>query len=210
MAGATNWTPWLPLVGAVVGATVGLVGVAIGQWMTYWRERKFQRQKEARDTAHLVALVAGALERFSEGCEAVALDDGSCDSQGYRRTTRPIPLFEPDKLQVEWKALPPDLMFHILDLPYRAEAADRVIEGASEHAAMPPDFEEFFEQRQYQYAALSIDAAQLAARLRKHAGVPARPENPHWNSMEQMELLIESQERRWEQNSRNLPLPEIQ
>ena len=202
MTDETNWTAWLPLIGAVIGATVGLVGVAIGQWMTYWRERKLQRHKDAKDTAHLIALVAGALERFSEGCEAVAFDDGSHDEHGYLRSTKPEPLFEPDKLQVEWKALPPELMFHVLDLPYRAEAAERIIEGASEHAAMPPDFEEFFEQRQYQYAVLGADAARLAARLRSHAGMPARPENPHWNSIEQMDFVAKKYERQWEQRAK--------
>lgn len=201
MIATTTWSPWLPLIGVVIGASFGVLGVVVGASMTYWRERKFQALKDAKDAAHLVAHVAGALEHFSAGCEAVAFDDGSYGDTDYRSTQTTTPVFEPDKLQVEWRALPPDLMFQILDLPYRIQEAKRIIEGASEHAAMPPDFEEFFEQRQYQYAVLGADAGRLAARLRQYAGVPARAENPHWNSIEQMDSIRGAFEQAWERRA---------
>jgi hypothetical protein len=159
-------------------AIFGLVGVLLGAVLTVAREWWFQRTQDRKDAEFLAVQVLGQLERYVAGCANVVADDGlsqgQADEHGCRRIQVTPPKFEPELLKVEWKALPLDLMHEILDLPYRAEIANHSISAAFEYAASPPDFEEGFEERQLQYAALGLDAAQLAAKLRKHAGLPAR------------------------------------
>lgn len=161
-----------------VPAIFGLMGVILGAVLTYWREHLLQRKKEKKDAAYLAVVVSAALERFSAACARVVNDDGLCeghpDEDGCRSAQVKIPKFDPELLDVEWRSLPAELMYDVLDLPYLIELADGAIAEAAEHAD-PPDYEEFFEQRQYQYAGLGIDAAALVARLRKHAGYPPRP-----------------------------------
>lgn len=148
-----SWlVPWIPLISALVAVSGTLVGVYLGGRLAHGREREAQAHRESRereaqklkderDTAYLVGLVVGALEHFSEACEAVAFDDGHEDQDGYTRTRTDRPTFEREKFQVEWTVLPSELMFAVLDLPHRIREAERIIDGGSEHAT-PPDFPE--------------------------------------------------------------------
>ena len=194
-----------------VSAASGLVGVTLGAGLTHWREFLTRRTKERKDAAYLAVLVAGLLERFSAGCLRVVHDEGLSEGHGnehgYRIAQVSTPTFDPEALKVEWKSLPSDWMYAILDLPYRVEVANNVIDQSSEYAAMPPDFEEFFEQRQYQYATLGVDAVRLAARLRKHAGLPER-EAEEWDPVASMETEKSRIQTYWIEKAQR-PLPEL-
>src|SRR5438105_541965 len=52
----------------------------------------------------------------------------------------------------------PHSLYRLLSMPNEAEAADRKIGFAWQYAAGPPDFEEYFEERQDQYAKLGLAA----------------------------------------------------
>jgi hypothetical protein len=175
--------------------------VLLGAVLTVAREWWFQRRREKKDAEFLAVQVLGQLDRYVAGCANVVFDDGLSEGQrdenGYRRTQVSPPKFEPETLKVEWKALPLKLMYEILDLPYRAEVASHSVSAAFEYAATPPDFEEGFDERQFQYALLGLDAARLAAQLRVHAGLPTRS-GSNWDpvaNMEERKAKIE-QERR--------------
>src|SRR5512139_1806180 len=173
-----------------VSALSGLVGVALGSGLTQMREHWAQRKREKKDAAYLVVLVAGALDRFSAECVRVVGDDGlyrgQPDEHGYRAVQVEAPTFQAELFAVDWKSLPAPLMYAILDLPYRIEMACGRIRNAGEYEAMPPDFEEFYEQRKFEYATLGLEAAVLAAELRRHAGFPERPTG-HWDPLAYME-----------------------
>jgi len=72
-------------------------------------------------------------------------------------------------------------MYAILDLPYKAEVAGHIIESASENAE-PPDFDDYFEERQLQYAALGLEAAAISTSLRELAELPERS-IAHWDPL---------------------------
>ena len=74
-------------------------------------------------------------------------------------------------------------MYEILSFPNQIDAANHRIDGAFEYDAGPPDYEEGFEERQYQYAVLGLKAAYLADQLRTNYGVPMR-ECSDWNPIE--------------------------
>ncbi|MCD9026605.1 hypothetical protein LDO26_00045 [Luteimonas sp. BDR2-5] len=187
-----------------ISAAFGLLGVIVGAGLTYVREYLVQRKKQKQDVAYLAVVVSGALERFSAGCLRVVNDDGLYQGQPNREGSREIqartPEFRPELLNVEWKSLPTSLMYEILDLPYRIEVANGVISDAAEYAAMPPDYEEFYEQRQYQYADLGIAAARLAARLRAQAGFSERRRG-EWDPVAHMEAERAKIEKFWHERA---------
>ena len=159
-------------------AIFGLVGVALGAVLTVAKEWWFQRSRNRKDAEYLSIQVSCALEQYAAHCANVVADDGLCygqpDKDGYSRIQVSSPTFEPESLKVEWKSLPANLMYEVLDFPYKAEVAEKRVDSAFEYAATPPDFDEGFEERHFQYATLRIAASKLAAKLRQHIGLPAR------------------------------------
>jgi hypothetical protein len=63
-------------INAIISAAPGLAGVATGAFMGYLRDRRVEQIRDARDSSYLAILVVLHLDRFSNGCMAVALDDG--------------------------------------------------------------------------------------------------------------------------------------
>ncbi len=171
-------------------AIFGLVGVALGAVLTVAREWWFQSRKNRKDAEYLSVLVSCELERYVDGCAEVVgadgLSHGQRDKNGYCAIQVATPKFEPLALGVDWKSLPADLMYEILDFPYMAEVASLKVSVAFEYVATLPDFDEGFEERQFQYATLGIAASQLVTKLRNYAGFPARSIG-EWNPVQYME-----------------------
>jgi len=158
-------------------AIFGLVGVVLGALLTVAKEWWFQKSRNQKDVEYLSIQVSCALERYVAHCAKVVSDDGLCYGQpnkdGYSSIQVLPPTFEPESLKVEWKSLPANLMYEVLDFPYKAEIASQSVENAFENDH-PPDFDVGFEERHFQYATLGIVASKLAAELRQHVGLPAR------------------------------------
>lgn len=171
-------------------AIFGLVGVALGALLTVAKEWWLQSRKNRKDAEYLSIQVSGKLEWYMARCVEVVGDDGlyqgQPDRDGYHTIQVEPPKFEPMSFNVEWKSLPANLMYEILDFPYKAEVASQRASAAFEYAATPPDYEEGFEERQYQYAILGIAASQLATKLRNYVGLPARSVG-EWDPVRYME-----------------------
>ena len=171
-------------------AIFGLVGVALGALLTVAREWWFQSRKTRKDAEYLSIQVSCELERYMAKCAEVVGDDGLCEGQpdedGFHSIQVQAPKFDPMPLNVEWKSLPVNLMYEILDFPYKAEIANQAIWATFEYEAGPPDYWEGFEERHLQYATLGLAASQLATKLRKHVALPARSVGD-WNPVRYME-----------------------
>lgn len=171
-------------------AVFGLIGVVLGALLTVAKDWWFQRRENRKDAEYLAIQVSCALEQYVGRCAEVVGDDGLSyglpDENGYRRIQVATPSFNPELLNVEWKSLPANLMYEVLDFPYKAEVASQSVAGAFDYEAAPPDFEEGFEERQLQFAILGIAASELAAKLREHVGLPAKCVGD-WNPVRYME-----------------------
>lgn len=158
-------------------AIFGLVGVVIGALLTVAKEWWFQSRKNRKDAEYLSIQVSCELERYLACCAEVVADNGLCygqpDENGYCTPQVELPKFDPKSFNVEWKSLPANLMYEILDFPYTAEVANQRVSDAFEHAT-PPDFCGGFEEQQFQYATLGIAASKLATKLRDYVGLSAR------------------------------------
>lgn len=174
-------------------AIFGLIGVVIGGLLTVAKEWWFQNRKSRKDAEYLSIQVSGELERYVASCADVVGDDGLCegrpDENGYRTSQVKPPEFDLKSFNVEWKSLPTNLMYEVLDFPYKAELASQSISAVFEFVSTPPDFWEGLEERQFQYATLGIAASQLATKLRSHVGLPARRVGD-WNPVRYMEEQI--------------------
>ena len=167
----------------MVTAIFGLLGVALGAILTVFKEWWFQRRKDQKDAEYLCIQVSCALERYVAHCADIVEDDGlyrgQADENGYSSPQISTPTFDPTLFKGEWRALPAELMYEILDFPYELEVANRTVESAFDNA-VPPDFDFGFDERQIQFANLGLAASILAEKLRNHVGLPSRPESK-WN-----------------------------
>jgi len=157
-------------------ATYGLIGVALGFILTVVKDWLIQHYRKQKDIEYLCIHTTCMLDRFVAGCSDVVGDDGLSygqpDKDGYSRIKVSTPAFEPEKLEVEWKSLPANIMYEILNFPLKIEAANSVIDSTFEHVASPLDYSEGFEERQYQYAVLGSKADALALKLRSFSKLP--------------------------------------
>lgn len=178
-------------------STAGLAGVWFGASLAGRREEKRERQRIEKEFSYLAILAIAHLDRLANDCVDVALDDGTSEGRpagpdgDYHMATTSTPEFEPLSLEVEWKVLPADLMYGILNLPYQIEQLGNRVSGIWEHDA-PPDYTQTFWFRRSGFARLGLEASDLAAQLRKHAGLPAEPAaEGEWNRDECMREQIE-------------------
>ncbi|MBI5926338.1 MAG: hypothetical protein HY836_12135 [Aquabacterium sp.] len=168
---------WASIAPSVVSAISGLLGVRLGGELTERREAAKEASLAKREASYLAILVVAHLDRYATGCLHVAYDDGTSegspaggDGQFHQTTVTP-PTFDPLSLQVDWKVLPVDLMYSVLNLPYKAEQLANHLASAYEYDDYP-DFTDFFWARQHGYAVLGLEVSALARKLRLHAGLP--------------------------------------
>ncbi|MGC5887036.1 hypothetical protein [Ralstonia pseudosolanacearum] len=168
----------MPETGAWISAIFGLLGVVVGAILTIAKDWLFLHKKNSKDREYLAIQVSCLLDQYVTGCSDVVGDDGLCQGQtnrmGCHEAQVAVPHFEPNLLAVEWKSLPADLMSEVLSLPFKAKQVAEWLAGVSQYSE-PPEYEEWFEERQYQYAQLGIEAASLAERLRDHVKVRFQP-----------------------------------
>jgi hypothetical protein len=180
---AVDWS-FLP---SLISAGSGLSGVWLGGWLTNRRDATKERDRNKKESSYLAILVLAHLDRFVNGCVQVALDDGTSEGRPagrdevYHEVTAQAPTFDPLALNVDWKVLPADLMYGILNLPYKAEQLVNHLAGVGEFDD-PPEYTEFFWARQHGYSLLGLEVSAIARHLREYANLPnEKPIEGEWN-----------------------------
>ena len=138
-------------------STLGTLGV------TYFSNHASRTDKEDERRKHgqyLAARVVCALDPLVEKCLNVTADNG-----------------EPD--DVDWKNIPHDLMYRILSIQNQIDYSERVISSVFE-IDLPPNYNQGFRERQFQYAKIGTLALDIATDLRKTFGLPF-PDYDTWN-----------------------------
>ena len=187
-------------VNSIISAVSGLAGVGAGAFLSYLKDRRVEKIKDARDSSYLAVLVVSHLDRFANGCVYVAFDDGTAygrpaGENGVHKATVKPPKFSPWDLQVEWKVLPRDLMYDILQIPHRQEHLENALDGRFEFDD-PPDYADYFWSRRREYAELVLHVSRVAKQLRKFAEMPIQAGNPgDWNCEVAMREVIDNVDR---------------
>lgn len=122
---------------------------------------------------YLATKVVNTLEIFVEGCAKVVQDDGTFMGQagldGYHSPQAALPEFLPLSLDVDWQSINANLMNKILRFPNKIHFANSKIDNVGEHSS-PPEYFEFYKERQYQHSLLGIEAIKIIFELNQEAG----------------------------------------
>ena len=177
---------WLPVISTLAGGVLA-GGVAILVTKLNHRyarereenaaeERKRHEQKitEAKNEKELLFIATELvfhLERFAELCVNLATDAGYEDSSGITRFSVVAEDLSLSQISGDWRVLPRQLMYRIRELPVLQNSADRAIGSAAEHDD-PPDYDDTFYERRYQYTWLGLKTIILARRVRKLVDLP--------------------------------------
>ncbi|MER8883002.1 hypothetical protein [Mesorhizobium sp. M0816] len=171
----TDWQLVL-LTAFVTTLGTGLV-TYVGHRLTVSKDTKDEHDRDAR---YLAIRVVCILDRFIAGCSEVVADSGESDAEGYRHTTAKYPDLQfPD--DVDWRSIAPKLMYRILALPNDLDSAHKSIQYMADVVATPPDYEEIFEERNYQFGKLGLAALALADEIRETFEIPLHNYGPGWH-----------------------------
>jgi hypothetical protein len=179
---------------AIGGVIVGAVAAGIKDLFFLWTKNKKERDYSA------IRLVA-ALDGFYFGCIDISYDVAfwteASSTKDLGQFT--LPVFMVDDLGVNWKSLPNDIAYEVLNFSNKIYASNYTIDCAFEHLHDPPDFPEAFETRQYEYAKLGLFAHELASRIRGMAGLPERDNSEEFHPTHELQITIERIEKRREE-----------
>lgn len=166
----------------VAGGIVLTAGVTtLGTWWVTRYTLKTEAEATAagrkeeieRHATFLAVRVASILDPFVMSCIDVVNDKGAYDARGERTTTTSDPALALPQ-DVDWKSIDPHHMDLVLTLPNEIMNAEKSIAFLADHIATPPDYEEIYNERQYQWARIGLLALNLAAELRERYGLSKR------------------------------------
>jgi hypothetical protein len=186
-------------------AIFGLIGVVVGALLTTAKDWWFEYRRRRKNLEYLSIRVVSIFDHFVAVCIEACRDDGlahgSRDEQGCKVPQVDTPKLELSAIDVDWKSLPSNLMYEILNFPTLVDNANSYISSIVEFVAGPPDYDEFFEGRVEEYSELGLRAMEISTTLRKLCNLPDPIENEEgWSRKELLNKYkseaIESIERR--------------
>ncbi|EJL74368.1 hypothetical protein [Chryseobacterium populi] len=179
-------------------AIFGLIGVLLGSGIS-WFQSYWSNQKEINKSAKYLAIrIVCILDQYLDHCTDVVKDDGL--SYGQRTpdgclqaqvATPPPPVYPDD---VDWKSIDHELMFRLLSFPSEIEDGNRMIKATWEIAG-PPDYEEWFNERKYQYSIFGLTAYRLSNDLAEKYGIKKKVYN-NWNPVTELKNELEKAARK--------------
>ena len=154
-----------------------LLGAWGGAFWTDRRERRREEEKRRRESSYLSILVLAHLNQIVETCYDISYDDGTIEGQpvdedGWHRPTVQSPKITWTDLDVDWRVLPSDLMYDILNIPDKIRSIDGAVNLKSNLDGDPPKFFAVFLLRQREYVSFGLHVSDVARRLCQHADIP--------------------------------------
>lgn len=182
-----GFSAWMPVISTLAGGILaGGVALLVSRVNhRYAREREaaaaaerlrheqqLTEDKRQKELLYISTELVFRLERFAQGCADVVKDEGLEDDEGYTRTTVSAEEFSTDDIDGDWRVLPARIMYRIREMTVLIPEANRYISVIYEFDD-PPDWQNTFKERRYQYSRLGMRAVLLAKRLRKLNGMPS-------------------------------------
>ncbi|ALV07311.1 hypothetical protein [Roseateles depolymerans] len=163
-------------ISAIITGLTGIAGVILGNSFVAIKEALTGHFKKKKDAGYLAIVTVSHLEKLALGCYAVGCDDGTelgepAGGNGFYAATVDYPSFSPLALDVEWKAIPQELMYEIFRLPDEIEQV-RTKLGIIYENDSRPDFPEYFKTRREEFIRIGLEIADLIDRLRSVANLP--------------------------------------
>lgn len=154
---------------------IGLTALVttVGTWFVTRYQLRHEAEAQAtarkeeldRHGTYLAVRVASVLDPFVMAAVEVVNDKGIYDQHGELNPDSVEPTLDLPQ-DVNWKSIDPHLMDRILTLPNEIASAKRTVSFVGEMISGPPDYDEWFDERRFQWAKLGLMALDLARDLR--------------------------------------------
>jgi hypothetical protein len=166
---------------ALGGIAMTALVTTVGTWFVtrYQLRQKAETQATARKEeldrhgTYLAVRVATVLDPFVMACVEVVNDRGYRDQEGILEPEHSPPGLNLPQ-DVDWQSIDPHLMDRILSMPNDIASAEKTISFVGEITSGPPDYDEWFDERRYQWAGIGLKALDLARDLRERYKLPQR------------------------------------
>lgn len=162
---------WPQIITAVSTISAALGGVCLTHSFTRKREEKAATTKREAELYFISTELVFILERFAQRCVLSACERGEYDEEGWIKIEDFLPEIDYASVAGDWRALPPQLMYRLSELPViRQEAASSVNSAFNEET--PYDGSEGLYELNCQSARLGLKAIRLSRSLRIRCGMP--------------------------------------
>ncbi|MDP9573877.1 UNVERIFIED_ORG: hypothetical protein J2W66_004380 [Agrobacterium larrymoorei] len=163
-------------------------------WLREWLTAKWNRQTQAEVLAFGLAT---ELDRLISACSDVVGDPRMEDPQtGLTEATTDTPtMILGDNLP--WSSFPKSLHYRIRALPNKIDAAIKSCAAEGEWGDGPPDYADYFREREFRFAWIGLEATSLRIELSNKYGVEYL-DRGSWEPEEQFKGKIAEIERRKE------------
>lgn len=149
----------------------------VGHRLTVSKDTREERDRHAQ---YLAIRVVCILDSFVARCSAVVADGAEYDAKGCLSTTAEYPTLQfPD--DVDWRSIIPNLMYRLLALPNDLGSAHKSIHYMGNEVSSLPDYEEFFEERKYQFGKLGLATLALCDEIRDTFKIPPHVYGIGWH-----------------------------
>ncbi|MDX8499145.1 hypothetical protein RFM99_12045 [Mesorhizobium sp. VK4C] len=183
----TDWQ--LVLLTAFVTTLGTCIVTYIGHRLTVARDSQQERDRHA---TYVATRVVCMLDLFVLRCVDVINDAGEyVDDELTPQVDAPDLEFPAD---LDWKTMDAALMYRTLSLPNEIAAADSTIAAYAEHSG-PPNWDEVWDERRFQYGRVGLYALDLAADLRRRYGLD-QPDYSRWNPRETLDAAYIAEDAR--------------
>lgn len=198
---------WGNVVTGLITAGAAIGAVFLTHLFTVWRENQAAEKKLKQARQFIAIELVFRLEDFADSCSDVAADTGrdededkDPDSEYLQHTYKPTVTFPElsfTEVSGDWQVLDVRLMYRTRELTVLQQEANRVISFVG-NTDLDGKREEYFRERQYQYARLGLKAIVQVRRLRKMAGFPdTRLDNDsEWSVQRTLKDVWKSERRR--------------
>ena len=153
-------------------AIFGLIGVVVGSLLSTANDWWFENRSRQKNLEYLSIRIVSIFDHFINSCLDVCRDDGLLNNDGYRVPQVDTPKLDLSTLDVEWKSVPTNYLYEILNFPSLIDDANSYIISIVDHVAGPPDYKEAFEARIEKFSNLGLQALDISEKLRKIANLP--------------------------------------
>jgi len=155
------------LTGISVAILAGLVVFGLN-WFREWLTSYLKRKSEAEVLAFSLV---NQLDRLIAECSDVVSDPRRENEDGNTRTTVKSPEVQfPDHWN--WTVFPKKLQYQVRSLPNKIDAANRSVSSLFEWGDGAPDYSDAWEEREYRFAFIGLEAVLVNDSLAEKYGVP--------------------------------------
>ena len=186
----------------VLGGSLVFAAQFVVSLVVWFKEWSFLDSKKKSEAAYLAMRLVLVFDELTASCYRVVHDPLGVDEGGFTESTVADPTLSLPT-DGDYKAFPSELMFRIMWMPNRLQDIKAGLSAVGEDYS-PPDFAEYFEYREENFAKLGLRAIELVDDLCRRYQIP-QPDRPdHYSPKESLlEELVRIKHTKTERDARN-------